>query len=184
MFVLKFPFYEVFSMNDNFTIEDLEFSDFIKHLRDNDQIEIYTDGSCIGNPGPGGWAGVFIFRDKRTNISGFEKDTTNNRMELMAAIESVKHVPQNIKATIYTDSTYLKNGITSWIKTWKMNNWKSSSGKPVKNQDLWIALADAIESKSIEWVWVKGHSDCVNNNNADFVARSAIVTSYMEGSAK
>ncbi len=169
-------------MNSSFEIEDLEFSDFLKHLRPNDKIEIYTDGSCIGNPGPGGWAGVFIHRDKRANISGFEKSTTNNRMELMAAIESVKHLPETIAATIYTDSTYVKNGITSWIKSWQSNNWRSVSGKPVKNQDLWIALADAIKSKNIEWVWVKGHADCVNNNNADFVARSAIVTSYMENS--
>lgn len=169
-------------MNSSFEIEDLEFSDFLKQLRPNDKIEIYTDGSCIGNPGPGGWAGVFIHRDKRANISGFEKSTTNNRMELMAAIESVNHVPETISATIYTDSTYVKNGITSWIKSWQSNNWRSASGKPVKNQDLWIALAEAIKSKNIEWVWVKGHADCVNNNNADFVARSAIVTSYMENS--
>ena len=122
-------------MNSSFEIEDLEFSDFLKRLRPNDKIEIYTDGSCIGNPGPGGWAGVFIHRDKRANISGFEKSTTNNRMELMAAIESVNHVPETISATIYTDSTYVKNGITSWIKSWQSNNWKSASGKPVKNQD-------------------------------------------------
>lgn len=169
-------------MNDNFGIEDLEFSEFIKHLKPNDKIEIYTDGSCIGNPGPGGWAGVFIFRDKRANISGFENNTTNNRMELMAAIESVKNTPLDVHATIFTDSTYVKNGITSWLKSWQANNWKSTSGKPVKNQDLWIALSQAVSEKHIEWVWVKGHSDCENNNNADFVARSAIVTSYMDNS--
>lgn len=167
-------------MNDNFEVEDLEFSEFLKNLKPNDKIEIYTDGSCIGNPGPGGWAGVFIFRDKRSNISGFEAKTTNNRMELMAAIESVKHTPEDVLATIYTDSTYVRNGITSWIKVWQANNWKSASGKPVKNQDLWMELAEVTKSKHIEWVWVKGHADCLNNNNADFVARSAIVTSYME----
>ncbi len=167
-------------MNDNFGIEDIEFNEFLKYLRPGEKIEIYTDGSCIGNPGPGGWAGVFIYRDKRSNISGFEKDTTNNRMELTAAIESVNHIPDGVFATIYTDSTYVKNGITSWIKGWQSNDWKSTSGKPVKNKDLWMALAEAIKSKNIEWVWVKGHADCLNNNNADFVARSAIVTSYME----
>ena len=167
-------------MNDNFEVEDLEFSEFLKNLKPNDKIEIYTDGSCIGNPGPGGWAGVFIFRDKRSNISGFENNTTNNRMELMAAIESVRNTPNDVCATIYTDSTYVRNGITTWIKNWQANNWKSTSGKPVKNQDLWMALSEAIKTKHIEWVWVKGHSDCINNNNADFVARSAIVTSYME----
>ena len=167
-------------MNDDFGIEDIEFSEFLRYLRPREKLEVYTDGSCIGNPGPGGWAGVFIYRDKRSNISGFEKNTTNNRMELTAAIESVNHIPDGVFATIYTDSTYVKNGITSWIKSWQSNNWKSTSGKPVKNKDLWIALVEAIKSKSIEWVWVKGHADCLNNNNADFVARSAIVTSYME----
>lgn len=167
-------------MNDNFEIEDIGFSEFLKNLRPNDKIEIYTDGSCIGNPGPGGWAGVFIFRDKRSNISGFENNTTNNRMELMAAIESVKNTPNDVYATIYTDSTYVKNGVTTWVKTWKNNNWRSTSGKSVKNQDLWTKLIEEVEKKHIEWVWVKGHADCVNNNNADFVARSAIVSSYME----
>ncbi|MBQ7524721.1 MAG: ribonuclease HI [Alphaproteobacteria bacterium] len=166
-------------MQGNFGVEDLEFSEFLKNLRDGDKVEIYTDGSCIGNPGPGGWAGVFVFRDKRTNISGFENNTTNNRMELMAAIESVRHTPEEIFATIYTDSTYVRNGITSWIKTWQQNNWRSVSGKAVKNQDLWMSLAEEVKGKHIEWVWVKGHSDCTNNNNADFVARSAIVASRM-----
>lgn len=168
-------------MNQDFTIEDLSFDEFMASLKDGDKIEIYTDGSCMGNPGPGGWAGVFIFRDKRTNISGFEKETTNNRMELTAAIESVNAVPKNIHATIYTDSTYVKNGITSWINLWKKNNWRSSTGKPVKNQDLWEKLDAVQENKQIEWVWVKGHANCENNNNADFIARSAIVTSYMKG---
>lgn len=166
-------------MQGNFGVEDLEFSEFLKNLRDGDKVEIYTDGSCIGNPGPGGWAGVFVFRDKRSNISGFENNTTNNRMELMAAIESVRHTPEEIFATIYTDSTYVRNGITSWIKTWQQNNWRSVSGKAVKNQDLWMSLAEEVKGKHIEWVWVKGHSDCTNNNNADFVARSAIVASRM-----
>ena len=167
-------------MISNFGVEDLEFSDFIKNIRPGDRLEIYTDGSCIGNPGPGGWAGVFICRDKRANISGSENETTNNRMELMAAIESVKHIPDGIAATIYTDSTYVKNGITSWIKSWQRNHWKSASGKPVKNKDLWMELAEVSKTKQVEWMWVKGHADCVNNNNADFVARSAIVEAYMK----
>ena len=167
-------------MNDNFGVQDLDFNEFLKYLQPEDKIEIYTDGSCLGNPGPGGWAGVFIFRDKRANISGFELDTTNNRMELRAAIESVNHVPDGVFATIYTDSIYVRNGITSWIQIWKKNNWKSASGKPVKNQDLWMALDEAVQAKKVDWVWVKGHADCDNNNNADFVARSAIVSSYMK----
>ncbi len=167
-------------MDANFNIEDLEFGDFQKVLRKGDNIEIYTDGSCIGNPGPGGWACVFVFRDKRSNLSGFEKDTTNNRMELRAAIEAVKNIPESITATIYTDSTYVKNGITFWISLWKKNHWRTSSGKAVKNQDLWEELSNVIENKDITWNWVRSHSNCTNNNNADFIARSAIVTSCME----
>ncbi|MDR2667276.1 MAG: ribonuclease HI [Holosporales bacterium] len=167
-------------MKCNFGVVDLSLEEFLQNLKHEDRIEVYTDGSCIGNPGPGGWAAVFTFRDKRTNISGFEKETTNNRMELKAAIEAIKTIPQNVVAVVYTDSTYVKNGITSWIKTWTRNNWKSSSGKAVKNQDLWEELLKATALKAVEWRWVKGHSDCLNNNNADFVARSAIISSCME----
>lgn len=167
-------------MDANFCIEDIEFADFQKILRKGDKIEVYTDGSCIGNPGPGGWACVFVFRDKRASISGFEKNTTNNRMELKAAIEAIKNIPEDIKAEIYTDSTYLKNGITSWVNTWEKNNWRSASGKSVKNQDLWRELVNATKNKDITWTWVRGHANCTNNNNADFIARSAIVSSCME----
>lgn len=167
-------------MYADFNIEDLEFVDFQKILKKGDRIEIYTDGSCIGNPGPGGWACVFVFRDKRSNLSGFEKETTNNRMELKAAIEAARNIPEGIGAEIYTDSTYVKNGITSWIGVWKNNRWRTSSGKAVKNQDLWMELSNTIEGKDITWSWVKGHANCTNNNNADFIARSAIVTSCME----
>ena len=167
-------------MKANTSVTDLEFDDFLRELRDFDVVEIYTDGSCIGNPGPGGWAAIFVLRDKRTNISGFEKHTTNNRMELKAAIEALKALPKNIKSTIYTDSAYLKNGITVWIDNWKANNWRSATGKAVKNQDLWQELSDTICDRDIEWHWVRGHAECLNNNNADFIARSAIVTSYMQ----
>ena len=167
-------------MQLNVGTKDLDFKDFLSFLKDKDKIEVYTDGSCIGNPGPGGWGVVFVSRDKRANLSGFDKDTTNNRMELMAAIKGIEAIPQNISIVLYTDSAYLKNGITSWIHNWKKNNWRSSSGKPVKNKDLWEQLSRVIQGRNIEWNWVKGHSDCTNNNNADFVARSAIVSSYME----
>ncbi|MDR1390908.1 MAG: ribonuclease HI, partial [Holosporales bacterium] len=130
-------------------IIDLEFDDFKRSLRDGDCVEAYTDGSCIGNPGPGGWGVVLIIRDKRTGISGFERNTTNNRMELMAAIHAVKSMSDNINTTIYTDSTYVKNGITIWIDKWKKNNWKSTSGSSVKNQDLWCELSDATIGKNI-----------------------------------
>ncbi|MDR0942702.1 MAG: ribonuclease HI [Holosporales bacterium] len=168
-------------MENNFLkITDVEFDELLKYLRDGSKIEIYTDGSCLGNPGPGGWAGVFIFEDKRAGLSGFEKSTTNNRMELRAAIESIKAVPPNVSITIHTDSTYLKNGITEWIKNWQKNNWKRSTGGEVKNQDLWMELASLVENVNIEWKWVKGHFNSVNNNNADALARNAIVASYIE----
>jgi ribonuclease HI len=160
--------------------EDLEFDDFRIALRKTDSVEIYTDGSCRGNPGPGGWGCVFVCRDKRSNISGFEKNTTNNRMELMAAIQAIKAMPSDVKMSVYTDSTYVKNGITIWINNWKRNNWILANNKPVKNKDLWLELSEIISNKNIEWSWVKGHADCTNNNNADFVAKSAIVASYME----
>jgi ribonuclease HI len=159
---------------------DIGLDEFLKNLRPGDELEVYTDGSCIGNPGPGGWAGVFVFRDKRSHLSGFERQTTNNRMELKAAIEALRVVPGNITITLYTDSEYLKNGVTSWIINWQKNNWKSSSGKPVKNKDLWEELLIVINQRHINWNWVKGHGSCTNNNNADFIARSAIITSYME----
>ncbi len=161
-------------------IKDLEFDEFKISLDENSSIEIYTDGSCLGNPGPGGWGCVFVCREKRANLSGFEKDTTNNRMELMAAIMAIKSMPHDIKMTIYTDSSYVKNGITLWVKNWKKNNWTLSNRKPVKNKDLWEELSELITNRTIEWIWVKGHADCINNNNADFIARSAIITSYME----
>lgn len=167
-------------MKANIDVTDLEFQDFLTHVRDSDTVEVYTDGSCIGNPGPGGWAAIFVLRDRRSNISGFEKQTTNNRMELKAAIEALKALPKKVKAVIYTDSTYVKNGITVWIANWKENNWKSAAGKPVKNQDLWQELSEVIQDRELEWSWVRGHAECLNNNNADFIARSAIVTSYMQ----
>lgn len=161
-------------------IEDLEFDEFKRSLRDGDNIEIYTDGSCLGNPGPGGWGCVFVCRDKRSSISGFEKDTTNNRMELIAAMQAIRVMSKDVNLTVYTDSAYVKNGVTIWVKNWKCNNWTLSNGKPVKNRDLWTELSELIIDRQIEWIWVKGHADCTNNNNADFIARSAIVTSYME----
>jgi ribonuclease HI len=162
------------------TVEDVEFDDFRRSLEEGCSVEVYTDGSCIGNPGPGGWGVVFVFHNKRSSISGFEKETTNNRMELIAAIKAIEAIPNTVHISIYTDSSYVKNGITSWIKKWQINGWKSSSGSPIKNQDLWMRLSQLIAGRKIEWDWVKGHADCMNNNNADFIARSAIVSSYMK----
>ena len=139
------------------------------------KYKIYTDGACSGNPGPGGWGAVILDQDdKQKNISGSEKNTTNNRMELLAAIMSLKKIKTNSEVVIFTDSTYVKNGITEWMKNWKKNGWKNSNNKPVKNKDLWVKLDKLCESNSVSWKWVKGHSYNEFNNLADELATKAI----------
>ena len=136
---------------------------------------IYTDGACSGNPGPGGWGAViFDNENKQKNISGSEENTTNNRMELSAAIMALKEVNKNSEITIYTDSTYVKNGITEWVLKWKENGWKNSNKKPVKNKDLWEKLDNLCEQNTINWKWVKGHASNKYNNLADELATKAI----------
>jgi len=139
------------------------------------KYKIYTDGACSGNPGPGGWGAVILDQDdKQKNISGSEKNTTKNRMELLAAIMSLKKIKNNSEVVIFTDSTYVKNGITEWMKNWKKNGWKNSSKKPVKNKDLWEKLDKLCEANSVSWKWVKGHSSNEFNNLADELATKAI----------
>jgi ribonuclease HI len=139
------------------------------------KYKIYTDGACSGNPGPGGWGTVILDQDdKQKNISGSEKNTTNNRMELLAAIMSLKKIKTNSEVVIFTDSTYVKNGITEWMKNWKKNGWKNSSKKPVKNKDLWEKLDKLCETNNVSWKWVKGHSTNEFNNLADELATKAI----------
>ena len=139
------------------------------------KYKIYTDGACTGNPGPGGWGAVIFDQDdKQRNISGSEKNTTNNRMELLAAIMSLKKIKSNSEVIIFTDSTYVKNGITEWMKNWKKNGWKNSSKKPVKNKDLWVKLDKLCEANNVSWKWVKGHSTNEFNNLADELATKAI----------
>ena len=139
------------------------------------KYKIYIDGACSGNPGPGGWGAViFDQKDNQKNISGSEKDTTNNRMELLAAIMALKKVKVNSEITIYTDSIYVKNGITEWIVKWKDNGWKNSSKKHVKNKDLWVKLDNLCQKNKITWKWVKGHSTNKYNNLADELATQAI----------
>ena len=139
------------------------------------KYKIYTDGACSGNPGPGGWGAViFDQNDKQKNISGSEKNTTNNRMELLAAIMSLKKIKSNSEVVIFTDSIYVKNGITEWMKKWKKNGWKNSLKKPVKNKDLWIKLDDLCKKNNVSWKWVKGHSINKYNNLADELATRAI----------
>jgi len=136
---------------------------------------IYTDGACSGNPGPGGWGAViFDQKKKQNNISGKEKLTTNNRMELTAPIMALKKIKSNSEVTIYTDSTYVKSGITEWIKKWEKNGWKNASKKPIKNKDLWIKLDNLNKKNKVTWRWVKGHSTNKYNNLADELATQAI----------
>ena len=136
------------------------------------KIVIYTDGACAGNPGKGGWAAIIINNQNKLSISGSENNTTNNRMELMAPIMALKKIKGKSDITIYTDSKYVKDGITDWIKSWKLNNWKSSNKKPVKNKDLWVKLDNACQKHRISWKWVKAHSDNKYNNLVDELAVS------------
>ncbi|MBO6491631.1 MAG: ribonuclease HI [Pelagibacteraceae bacterium] len=136
-------------------------------------IKIYTDGSCLGNPGFGGWAAIIFLNDKKIKINGKKRNTTNNQMELMAPIKALKKIPVGKKVQIYTDSKYVKMGITEWIKSWKKNNWKTSSKKKVKNKDLWKELDRLSEKHQIKWLWVKGHSGDIVNEEVDQLAKEA-----------
>ena len=136
-------------------------------------IKIYTDGSCIGNPGIGGWAAIVINDGKKTKIKGSKKKTTNNQMELLAPIKALKQIPKGNKVQIFTDSKYVKMGITEWIHKWKKNEWKTSSKKKVKNIDLWTELDELSNKFEIKWNWVKGHSTDRLNNEVDLLAREA-----------
>ena len=135
---------------------------------------VYTDGACSGNPGPGGWGATIKIGDETFEIFGGEDNTTNNRMELIAAIKSLEYLNENHKITLYTDSNYVKDGITKWIFNWKKNNWKTSAKKPVKNSDLWIQLDEIQNKREVKWNWVKGHAGNLGNERADELARMGI----------
>ena len=136
-------------------------------------IKVYTDGSCLENPGNGGWAAIIIDDGKKTQIKGSKKNTTNNQMELMAPIEALKKIPKGSKVQIFTDSKYVKSGITEWINNWKKNGWKTANKQKVKNKDLWVEL-DLVSSQfDIKWSWVKAHSTDKLNNEVDLIAREA-----------
>ena len=136
---------------------------------------IYTDGACSGNPGPGGWGAIILDEEEnQISLSGKEKSTTNNRMELMAPIMALKKIKKSSEITTYTDSTYLKDGITIWINNWKKNGWINSNKKPVKNKDLWVNLNNLTKKKIIFWKWVKAHSGNKFNELADKLATEAI----------
>ena len=136
------------------------------------EIEVFTDGACRGNPGPGGWGVLLIVDGEEMTLFGGEKNTTNNRMELMAPIMALKKIRKKSDITIFTDSKYVKDGITDWIKKWKVNNWKSSNKKPVKNKDLWIKLDNACLKHKVTWKWVKAHAGNKYNNLVDELAVS------------
>ena len=136
-------------------------------------IKIYTDGSCLKNPGNGGWAAIIIEDGKKIQIKGSKKNTTNNQMELLAPIQALKKVPKGSKIEIFTDSKYVKSGITEWIHSWKKNGWKTANKQPVKNKELWAELDLLTNEFEIKWSWVKAHSTDKLNNEVDLIAREA-----------
>jgi len=144
-------------------------------------VEIYTDGACSGNPGPGGWGAVLRYRGVTREMCGGEPETTNNRMELMATIQALEALSRPVEARIHTDSTYVKDGITRWIHRWKTNGWKTAKRKPVKNADLWTRLDAALARHRVEWIWVKGHAGDPGNERADALAAEGLARVRGEG---
>ena len=138
------------------------------------RVEIFTDGACSGNPGPGGWGAILRWRDTERILKGGESETTNNRMELMAAIKALESLDRPVKVDLYTDSTYVQKGITEWIHSWKRRGWKTASRTPVKNEDLWRRLDNAIQIRDVSWHWVKGHAGHEGNERADALARAGL----------
>jgi ribonuclease HI len=145
------------------------------------QVTLVTDGSCLGNPGPGGWAYILRFGPHVRETTGAEAHTTNNRMELSAAVEGLKALKERCKVELITDSEYVKNGITKWIAGWKRRNWRKADGQPVLNVDLWQALEEQVARHEIEWKWTKGHSTHEDNNRCDELARQAAMAISQAG---
>ena len=139
-----------------------------------DHIEVFTDGACQGNPGPGGWGAILRYRGHEKEISGYAPETTNNRMELQAAIEALKLIKRSLPVDLYTDSEYLRKGMTEWLAGWKKNNWRTAAKQPVKNQDLWEQLDALAMTHQITWHWVRGHAGHPDNERADKLATEAI----------
>ncbi|MCP4564994.1 MAG: ribonuclease HI [Bosea sp.] len=137
-------------------------------------VEVWTDGACSGNPGPGGWGAILSYKGKERELSGGEALTTNNRMELMGAISALETLTRPCTVALHTDSQYLRQGITSWIHGWKKNGWKTADRKPVKNEELWKRLDAALKQHKIEWKWVKGHAGDEMNERADALARAGM----------
>ncbi len=144
-------------------------------------VDIFTDGACSGNPGPGGWGALLRYNGVEKELSGGESPTTNNRMEMMAAIAALESLKRPVQARLHTDSTYLKDGITKWIHDWKRRNWRTADKTPVKNVDLWQRLEAAMERHDVQWIWVRGHAGHPENERADALARQAIAELRMNG---
>lgn len=138
------------------------------------QVHLFTDGACRGNPGPGGWGALLQFNGSEKRLHGGERDTTNNRMELMAAIVGLESIKEKCQVHLTTDSRYVMDGITKWMADWKKRNWKTAAKKPVKNVDLWKRLDEAVNSHDVEWHWVRGHTGHVENEIADELANKGI----------
>ncbi len=138
------------------------------------QVEIYTDGACRGNPGPGGWAALLMSGRSERTLSGADRYTTNNRMELLAVIEALKALRRRVAVRLYTDSQYVRRGVLEWLPKWKSNNWRTADRKPVKNQDLWQQLDALLADQQIEWHWVPGHAGVPGNERVDALANTAI----------
>lgn len=137
-------------------------------------VTIYTDGACSGNPGPGGWGAILVHGETRKELSGGDSETTNNRMELQAAIEALNALKRPCRVELYTDSVYVRDGITKWIKGWQRNGWRTAAKKPVKNAELWQALQAALQPHEVDWHWVKGHAGHPENERADELARAGM----------
>jgi ribonuclease HI len=148
-----------------------------------DTVTIHTDGACSGNPGPGGWGAVLRWRGRARELSGFEPATTNNRMELLAAISALEALKRPMRVRLFTDSNYLRQGITTWLPAWKSRGWRTADKKAVKNQDLWERLEQALARHEVEWRWVRGHSGDPDNERADHLARAAISAGRADGQA-
>jgi ribonuclease HI len=142
--------------------------------QDRKKIVIYTDGACSGNPGPGGWGAILRFQGKEKELAGGHPSTTNNQMELQAAIEALRALKEPCDVDLYTDSQYLRQGITQWIFNWKKNGWKTADKKPVKNKELWVTLDELVQTHSINWHWLKGHAGHPENERCDELARGEI----------
>jgi ribonuclease HI len=138
------------------------------------EVEVFTDGACRGNPGPGGWAAVLRYRGTEKELSGFAADTTNNRMEMTAAIEGLEALKRPCRVRLYSDSQYLRDGITKWINEWKRRGWRTAARQPVKNIDLWQRLDAAAARHAVSWIWVRGHSGHPENERADALARARV----------